>query len=89
MSHCFYFIYLSEILNIFFFICSQYISKRGQPAKNLEDLAFPEKLPENALGSEINSFKVKMKQRLRHLRTQMQNWGLSEKEITKYINDRL
>ena len=89
MSHSFYFIYLSEIFNFFFFICSQYISKRGQPAKNLEDLAFPEKPPENASGSEMNSFKIKMNQRLRYLQTQVQNWDLSEKEITKYINERL
>ena len=91
ISHCFYFIYLSEILNFFFFICSQYISKRGWPVKNpaSEDLAFPEKLPENASGSEINSFKIKMNQRLRYLQTQMQNQGLSKKEITKYINDTL
>ena len=62
MSHCFYSIYFSEILIFFFFICSQYTSKRGHPVKNLEDLAFPEKLPENALASEMNSFKIKMKQ---------------------------
>ena len=62
------------------------LSKCGHPKKTIDELAFPQQLPDNATEYVKKSYYLNMKQRLAYIRTKMSQEGIAPEEIEAKIN---